>query len=439
MTTKLTDHVNGSKAFALTHEGGGQPCFSRSGGLLAPPRSGLPRGASLDTTEQLNHAPDPAPFRDYAPGREWGPGASPPAPSMGGDKPRGGADPGAVDAARTTLQKRARRKAYGHLLALNLRRVAKAPEMARAYHRTATKCGAVLDQDGGTVRQYWCGARWCPCCNAIRTARAWQAYGPELDGWDPAQRWMVTLTVPNVTGDALRETVREMHHAFSVITRAVKRAHGDVRMIRTTECTYSEKRGDYHPHCHLVVHGEAVARDVVARWLARWPTASPQAQDVRQADRGATAELFKYATKLASDKRDDDGTRRVVPAWALDTMFAALRGLRLWQAVGIRAANGDATAQDDTAPVRADQGTPAVSRPAESIRWTWCQPLTDWIDDTTGECLTDYTPGRHARLLLDKLDALLHAPRGAPDLQQGALGEGGSYAGREGPAPRDGA
>jgi hypothetical protein len=306
-----------------------------------------------------------------------------------------------------------------------LARVSKDGGMTRAYWRTAQRCGAVIDQDGGKLRQYWCGARWCPSCNAIRTARAWAAYGPEVDGWAPSARYLVTLTVPNVELEELRETVQAMHRHFAGITKALKWAHGDVRMIRATECTYSEKQAGLgrpagHPHIHCLVHGKAVAHDLVARWLKRWPSATRKAQHVKLADRGATAELFKYAAKLASDKRDDDGTRRLTPPWALDAMFTALRGLRLWQAVGIRSATADMDADDDTTALRHDLGTPAVSRPSESVAWTWCPSLTDWVDLMTGECLSDYAPGRATRPFLAKLDAMLAAPRGSPGHEQGA-------------------
>jgi hypothetical protein len=311
-----------------------------------------------------------------------------------------------------------------------LARVSKDGGMTRAYWRTAQRCGNVIDQDGGTLRQYWCGARWCPQCNAIRTARAWSAYGPEVDGWAPADRYLVTLTVPNVDPDELRETVRAMHAAFAGITKALKWAHGAVRMIRATECTYSEKqaadgRPAFHPHIHCLVHGAAVAHDLKRRWLKRWPQATDAAQDVRLADRGATAELFKYAAKLASDKRDPDGGRRLTPPWALDVMFTALRGLRLWQAVGIRSATADADAADDTAALRHDHATLAVSRPTENVVWHWCPPLADWIDLSTGEVLADYMPGRSAAAFFALLDAMLTAPDGMPaDPIRGALPRG---------------
>jgi len=329
-------------------------------------RLALPTGRlgvrSLDTPEQLDHSHH--------------------ATLVGG---AGGAVSAIHPDPRHSLQKRAGRKAISHALALALLRATGGPLMGNAYARTAHRCGERLDQSDGTLRQYWCGYRWCATCGAIRTARAHEAYGPTVAQWTDPQ--LVTLTVPNVTGTALRQAVRDMHHAFATLTRAVRRRFGKdgVRMIRTTEVTYNVGADSYHPHLHLLVDGPALAEAVRDAWLERWPTARRVAQDVRPADRNSMAEVFKYATKLATS----DG--KLVPAPALDTIYTALRGLRLWQPVGITALT-DESAGDDTAEMDQTQGTPAISRPTETVDWQWQQAATDWVDSETGECLTGYTP-----------------------------------------------
>lgn len=307
----------------------------------------------------------------------------------------------------TPLQKRARRVAYGKPLARMLVRVAGGPLMGKAYARTLNQCGQLLEQVDGKLKTYWCGYRWCPSCAAIKTARAWNAYGSEVKSWG-SDLHMVTLTVPNVSGKLLRETVRKLHHHFSVIGRSLTRQFGKegVKMIRATECTYSEIRGDYHPHMHVVVKGKDVAKALLEGWLKRNPEASSIAQDIRKGDSGAVAELFKYATKLSSDKKDTDGSRRVVPPHALDIIFTAFRGLRLWQATGVKALNNDEEAINDNADIETDVGTEATTRVNEEIVWEWSQLLTDWVDYSTGELLTGYEPGRSARILIRKMELL---------------------------------
>ena len=287
------------------------------------------------------------------------------------------------------------------VLAFGLLRVATGPLMGKAYARTAHQCGELLDQSGGTVKQYWCGHRWCATCGAIRTARAWYAYGPTVKAWTDSQ--LVTLTVPNCSAGSLRQTVRDMHHTFSTVTRAVKRKHGAdaVRMIRTTEVTYNndpdaKAYGTYHPPLHLWVDGRAVAESVRSAWLKRFPAASLKGQDVRPANSDGIAEIFKYATKLLT------WDRKVVPLSSLDVIYTALRGLRLWQPVGVTALTDEA-AGDDTADMDQTEATPATSRPTENIVWCWSQAVTDWVDGATGECLTGYTPDEKRRAFLETL------------------------------------
>jgi len=307
----------------------------------------------------------------------------------------------------TPLQKRARRVAFGKPLARMLVGASRGPLMGKAYSRTLHQCGQLMEQVDGKLKTYWCGYRWCPACAAIKTARAWNAYGDEVKGWGKDLH-MVTLTVPNVSGEVLRSTVRTMHQTFANIGRSLTRQFGkdDVKMIRATECTYSEVRNDFHPHMHVVVKGHDVAKALLMGWLKRNPEASSLGQDLRKGDSGSVAELFKYATKLSSDKRDTDGSRKVVPAHALDTIFTAFRGLRLWQAVGVKAANNDEQAIDDTAEIETDVGTEAITRKDERLIWQWSQIMTDWVDYSTGECLTGYEPGRHAKTLIQKMESL---------------------------------
>lgn len=393
--------------------GGSRRMGGPRAGLGGTPRLAAPTrmvgGASLDTSELLTH---------------------PPHQQAGEAQEVKGL---------TALQKRARRKAYAKGLALALANVTTDSGMAKGYRSTAYVCGEQLHQMDGRLVQSWCGRRWCAACSAIRTARAITAYCPQVEAWPAGECQLVTLTVPNVPGEALRETLQAMHKAFGTIMRSrpMRRVSAQVEALRATECTYSEVRGDYHPHIHTLVRGQAVAAELVRQWLSHWPAALEKAQDIRQADRAAMREVFKYSTKLASDKRDADGTRRIVPPFALDRMFQAMRGLRLWQAVGLRAANADDAAADDTAALAQDVGTPAPKRSGEALTWYWCQDAKDWTDPTTGEALSEYVPGRAARLFLEKLAALgpakaqLRPPPQPPESMPATLGTGTAQPARQ--------
>lgn len=301
-----------------------------------------------------------------------------------------------------TLRKRAGRRAVSHALAFGLMRSAKGPLMGKAYARTVHQCGQVLDQADGKLRTYWCGYRWCATCGAIRTARAMHGYGPTVKLWSDAQ--LVTLTIPNVSGGVLRQTVRDMHHAFAKATKALRYRFGKdaVQMIRTTEVTYNKDADSMHPHMHLLVHNRPLADALLTLWLRQWPDARRAAQDIRPADAKGTLELFKYATKLTTTDK------KVVPFAALDVIYTALRGLRLWQPVGVTALTDD-SAGDDTAEMDQEQATPAISRPTEAVVWHWQQGATDWVDYATGECLTGYVPDKKRAAFIATLESMAAA------------------------------
>src|SRR5580692_9632175 len=169
--------------------------------------------------------------------------------------------------------------------------------LEKSYRNTAY-CSALLEQDGGKIRGKYCGQRWCLVCNRVRTARAMTRYLPIVEGWE--DKWLVTLTVRNVSGDELPATIAGMIRDTQAIKLGMRRTDG-VKLIalRKLECTYNDQRHDYHPHLHYVVQGKRAAELLVARWMELHPdTADRKGQDLRPADAGSMREMFKYFTKL---------------------------------------------------------------------------------------------------------------------------------------------
>lgn len=319
--------------------------------------------------------------------------------------------PGQVATAqRTPMEKRAKRTYYGKALARMLVNASRGPLMGRAYQRTLEKCQTLILQEDGKLKTWYCSSRWCPCCSAIKTAKAWEAYGQEVSSWaDTNDCYLVTLTKPNCSFGALRKSVQQMHKDFSCITKSLQKRLGtaSVKMIRATEVTYNEETNTVHPHMHLLVYTKKMSIEVVRAWMKRNPDASILAQDIRKGDKNSIAEVFKYVQKLSSDKRDESGQRKLIPPQILDCIFTSLRSLRLWAAAGIRAANGDEKAIDDTAEIEVDTGTVATTRVDERILWEWSQTFATWIDYNTGEVLTPgYEPSRTSKRFVAMMDAV---------------------------------
>lgn len=288
--------------------------------------------------------------------------------------------------ARKRLKKRARAK---HITVPMAVRLAELRTPLEKSYRNSVYCAGQLVQDGtGKLTGKYCGARWCLVCCRGRTARAIHSYMPVLTQWKDSH--FVTLTLPNVPGEALSETIGEMLSAIKAIGRAVKRTDRlPFHALRKLECTVNPQRMDFHPHFHLVVEGRESAEAVRRRWLQRYPRASPKAQDIRQCNEGSLKEMFKYFTKLVVTRGEGTAPRSFAPIPALDVVFRAMKGRRVFQPMGFRVAR---QSQNESEEIGAFGDTPSPVRHGEAIMWEWAQDLHDWIDFETGEALSGFDP-----------------------------------------------
>ena len=208
--------------------------------------------------------------------------------------------------------------------------------LEKAYRNTVYCCFELYQDVEGRIRGKYCGNRWCMVCNRVRTGRAIANYEPVIRLWRDPQ--FVTLTIPNVPAGLLPNTLHALLRAFPRIARGIRRTDRlPFKALRKLEVTYNRFTDTYHPHFHLVVEGRAAADALLRRWLASFPEASEQAQDIRPCDEVGLRELFKYFTKLTT-RVSADGDRQAIPLEALDTIFQAMRGRRVYQPMGFRVA-----------------------------------------------------------------------------------------------------
>jgi len=100
-------------------------------------------------------------------------------------------------------------------------------------------------------------------------------------------------------------------------------------------------------------------------------------------------EMFKYFTKLVAKKAEGTAPRSFAPAAALDVVFRAMKGRRVYQPMGFRVAKDNLNESEEIGAVG---DTPSPVRHGEAIIWEWRQNLHDWIDFETGEALSGYEP-----------------------------------------------
>lgn len=288
------------------------------------------------------------------------------------------------------LKKRARAKHYGVAVATQLTLLSSPLEKS---YRNSIYCASVLEQDGAKFTGRYCKARWCPVCNRIRTAKLIHGYAAPLAALEDSH--FVTLTIPNVPAADLRAAIDYMLVTVKRFQEAYKKRfqrrqqNWQLKGLRKLECTHNAREDTFHPHFHFIVEGEAAARALVADWLQALPDASYKAQKAQKAYEGANHELFKYFTKLVTKQPDG---RRVTDTRALDIIFQAMQGRRVFQPIGIRMVSED---------IEELQAVETDAQPAGNALWQWFG--TDWANVETGECLTGYIPSRAMEQLVSDI------------------------------------
>ena len=105
----------------------------------------------------------------------------------------------------STYRKRAKAKFSQNNLIRSMAKL-KTP-FAEKYEETKF-CSYSLIQNGNTFTARYCKQRWCRICNRIRTGKLMHGYSDAISAMQNPQ--FVTLTIPNVLGEQLRETIKEM-------------------------------------------------------------------------------------------------------------------------------------------------------------------------------------------------------------------------------------
>lgn len=182
---------------------------------------------------------------------------------------------------------------------------------------------------------FYCEQRLCPCCawrRSVRDAQAIAAISAAAAA-DGLHMVFVTLTVPNVRGCDLPDTIRHINQSFARL-RAYKKCKTLLaNTIRKLEITYNRSFETYHPHLHVLCyvpanyfsgHGYCSHDALLDAW--RRATGQPQITqvDVRRCrdygDTDAIRELAKYNAKAS----DYTSSQQV-----MDDLYLALKNTHL--------------------------------------------------------------------------------------------------------------
>jgi hypothetical protein len=196
-------------------------------------------------------------------------------------------------------------------------------------------CASMLYKAGDKITSRYCGRRWCKVCCKIRTGTLLNHYSPILQKLPDLQ--LLTLTIPNVTAEKLKTTIKEMLKACRHIQESRRKLKlPRILGIRKLECTYNVQENNYHPHFHFIISGENRAKEFLEAWMKYFPEANILGQDLRPCT--SYKELFKYFTKFTSKVGKDKAGKgqEIHFPQALDQIFSAIEGVRIIQPFGIK-------------------------------------------------------------------------------------------------------
>ena len=278
------------------------------------------------------------------------------------------------------------RRANSKLLALQLATALAdlGPTTLSHQYERGCNCSQVVQHTADRYRSSYCERRFCLVCNRIRTAKLINAYKPILDGLNDLH--FLTLTIPNVPGYELKNACKSMVKAFQRVKDNMRKVYGlKIEGIRKLEITYNDVRKDYHPHYHIVISGQMAAETALNLWLNQFPEAKRSAQDVKKADENSVKELFKYFTKITTNNK----TSKKLHITALNTIFNAIQGARIFQPFGIKMQKPVLSEEEITnaaflaAQERQAIATGAVDlRPVDTKVYVWNQRAGNWLDVT---------------------------------------------------------
>jgi len=261
--------------------------------------------------------------------------------------------------------------------------------LQKSYNNTIYGCAHVLFQEGKKITSHYCNNRWCIVCNRIRTAKLIIAYKDPIAKLKELH--LLTLTIRNVEADILEYKIENMQKTISTIINTInkrKKRAGEkniLRGIRKLECTFNETEKTFHPHFHILVEGYQNAVDIKNEWLKHYKDeALHYLQDIRKADKDSLIEIFKYYTKIAKNK--------AIYIEALDVIFRAMRGKRVYQSFGIKK-----SVNEDIDTIQSQ-----IIHDLEEAEKTWEWVESDWVDKS-GELLTNYKPSEKMNELVKNI------------------------------------
>lgn len=294
------------------------------------------------------------------------------------------------------ILKRNKLKYFGYHLAGMLFYGNPTSSLLKSYQNSFYCCNGIEVTADGMAISMNCKNRWCPICQRNKMGMMINAYADRLKL--EKELWFITLTRPNVTAEELKKEIsryQELWRQIANTSEYRKAMKQGVIGIRKIECTFHGKQflkdgspdplfNTYHPHFHLLVSSEELAKFILFQWLLLNPCSNEKAQKCEKVNSdGGILEIFKYFTKLIA--KDSSG-KRFFDAVHMDVIFRSLHGRKVYFRLGQGKVWGVAEVTEE------DEDQVATIETEASVgyyQWVECDDFFGYYDVDTGETLTE--------------------------------------------------
>lgn len=185
-----------------------------------------------------------------------------------------------------------------------------------------------------------CESRFCARCQKMKSIKLGQKLFTLTNYLRDKQKYrflFITLTVPNVSKDDLKDEIKEINNAIDKMTK--RKVFQQFKAYFTKlEITYNRKRNDYHPHIHLLVavergYFDKSNKDYITQGelLKHWQSAKEDYSitqvDVRALKDNDDKKLMKSILELS--KYEAKSSDFAINQEVFETFYFALKGARM--------------------------------------------------------------------------------------------------------------
>lgn len=196
--------------------------------------------------------------------------------------------------------------------------------------------GTVLKEEKAeVVTASFCHQRFCPFCSKGKAEKDAVHLSTLIKSLEQDHAFIfLTLTMPNVKADCLKDAISKMNAAFNLYFQYVKIATVVKGYVRKLEVTYNREADTYHPHFHCLIavrKGYFSAKEYIKHddWLHLWQKAmkDPSISQVNVKRAGKKGSMEKAILELSKYMAKDSDY--LYSYEVFKTFYFALKGRRL--------------------------------------------------------------------------------------------------------------